>query len=433
MSQLERAKRFLVPKLRQVLQFLMKQGIAVAGNLLYGLLCVRLLPVSDYAKFAVLFGYMSSISVLLDTGVTSTLAPLVGEQIDNLQLIANYVASIRRIISRVYLVLAPIAAVVFIFLVQKQHWGALVVAQMIVVLLITAWFVRVSSTYGAVLVIRRDRSSYYRAQMMGSLGSLTLLAIFWAFHALNIYAAILLNVCQILFIAITYYLRARKLLGQKGLATVQQEKAIVRLALPNVPGAAFYAIQGQITLMLITAFGHSTSSVANIGALNRLSQILVFFSQMNPILVEPFFAKLQASRLKRTYLVAVFIVTVFAFGFSALAFLFPEIFLWILGPHYSELRVEVGLVVLGSAIRFVDGFMWMIHSSRRFVYWWNSLANIICTILVQAAFLWKFDLSTVRSVLIFNVASAIVSILITISCGVYGFWFGPQKMERATV
>jgi hypothetical protein len=154
---------------------------------------------------------------------------------------------------------------------------------------------------------------------------------------------------------------------------------------------------------------------------------------MNPILVEPFFAKLEASRLKRTYLMAVAMVTLFAAAFTAFAFLFPEIFLWILGPHYNQLRVEVGLVILGSSIRLIGGFMWVVQSSRRFIYWWNNVSNIVCTLLVQAAFLWKFDLSTVRSVLIFNVASAVVSLLIAISCGVYGFWRGPRKLEPAAV
>jgi hypothetical protein len=428
MTQLEKARSFFIPKLRQVAHFLIKQGIAMSGNLLYGLLCVRLLPVSDYAKFAVLFGYMGTLTVLMDVGISNTLAPLVGEQITNLQLIANYLTAMRRLAQRLYLILAPIAAVIFVFLVQRQHWGRWMVAQMVVVLLTTAWFARISSAYGAVLILCRDRNRYYRTQMIGSLGSLFLLLIFWVFHRMNIYVGILLNVAQVLFLATSYYMRAKELLGVKGESSLQKEKAIVRLALPNLSGTIFYAIQGQITLMLITVFGH-TSSVASIGALSRLSQILVFFSQMNVILVEPFFARLPVARLKRIYLLAVSLIALCAVAFSALAFLVPGIFLWILGPHYSDLRFEVGLVVLASSIRYISSFMWIIHSARRFVYWWNNLFNIVLTLAVQAAVLWKLDLSTVRSVLYFNLASAMVSMVVAVSCGVYGFWRGPQKME----
>ena len=431
MSIFARAESFLVPKLRQVAHFATKQGIAVAGNLLYGLLCVRVLPIADYAKFAVLFGYMGSLSMLLDVGIAGTLAPLVGEQISNLPLIANYVASIRQLILRIYAVMAPLAMAGFVLLVHRQHWGALVVVQMLAVLLVTAWFARVSSSYGAVLILRRDRSRYYRAQIIGSLGSLGLLLVFWLLHAMNLYVAILLNVAQIIFIAISYYWRARHLLGVKGHSSVGQRKAIVRLAMPNVPSSIFYATQGQVMLMLITIFGHNASSVANIGALARLGQIMVFASQMNPILVEPFFAKLQEARLKRTYLLAVALVASCGAAYSALAFLYPGIFLWILGPKYSQLRLEVSLVVLSSTIHYVGGFIWVIHTARRFVYWWIAVVNIALTLILEAVFIWKVDLSSVRNVLILNVAGAALTFLVILASGVYGFWHGPQKTEHS--
>jgi hypothetical protein len=427
----QRAVGFLIPKLRQVVHFGMKQGVAMVGNMLYGLLCVRMLPVPEYAKFAVLFGFMGSLTVLLDVGISGTLAPLVGEQIENLSLIANYVASLRSIALRLYLIVAPVASIVFVLLVQKQHWGMLLVGQMVAVLLVTAWFARVSSSYGAVLILRRDRSRYYRVQMIGSLGSLTLLLIFWAMHRLNIYVGILLNVAQVLFIATSYYRRAQELLGAKGEASAAQRKSIVRLAMPNIPSTVFYAIQAQITLMLITVFGHSSSSVANIGALGRLSQIFLFLGQMFPILVEPYFARLSPSRLKRVYLPAVAFVALGLGSFAALAFLFPEAFLWVLGPQYRSLRVEVGLAILGSAVQYTAGFMWVVHSSRRFVYWWNNVANVVLILLVQVAFIWRLDMSTVRHVLILNIFTAAASLLVNIACGIYGFWRGPQKMETA--
>jgi hypothetical protein len=429
MTEFEKAKAFLIPKASQVLQFLMKQGIAMTGNLVYGLLCVRLLPVTEFAKFAVLFGYMGSLTVLLDIGISGTLAPLVGEQITNLQLIASYVASLRRLALKLYLVVAPLAVLAFFLLIYKRHWGFSVVAQMAAVLLVTAWFARVSGAYGAVLILRRDRARFYRTQIEGSLGSLTLLLIFWAFHRINIYVAILLNVAQVLYMATTYYRRAQQLLGVKGEPSRQREKAIVRLATPNIPNTIFYAIQGQVMLMLITVFGHSAASVANIGALSRLGQILVFFAQMNPILVEPFFARLPAARLKRAYLLALILVAACCSVFVALGFFFPEIFLWVLGPNYRQLRVEVGLVILASAIQFIGGFLWVVHTARRFVYWWNNFAIIALTLLVQAVFILKLDLSTVRNVLILNIASGSASLVVSIACGIYGFVRGPQKLD----
>jgi hypothetical protein len=430
MKRLEKLGAFLLPKLAQIAQFVMKQGIAMAGNLLYGLLCVRMLPKPEYAMFGVLFGFMGSLTVLLDIGVASTLAPLVGDQVSNLQLVANYIASIRRIALRMYLAVAPMAMIVFVLLVYRQHWGAPVIAQMLLVLMVTAWFARVSSSYGSVLTVLRDRGPYYRAQMIGSLGSLALLLAFWLFHRVNVYVGILLNVAQVIFLAASYYRRARQLLGVTGVASRDQERAIVHLALPNAPSAIFYAVQGQVTLMLITVLGHSTASIANMSALGRLSQILVFLSQMNPILVEPFFSRLAAPRLKRIYLLSATLVAISAAAFTALAFAYPQIFLWLLGPKYSQLHVEVGLIVLSSSIQYVAGFLWVIHSARRFVYWWNNIGIIVLTLAVQTGFVLKMDLSTVKNVLIMSIATSSVNLLLAICCGVYGFWRGPQKMLR---
>jgi hypothetical protein len=429
MANIRRTGAFLLPRFRQVGHFLLKQGPAMLGNMAYGLLCVRALPKTDYAMFAVLFGFMGSLTVLLDIGVSGTLAPLVGEQIDNLKLIADYLASLRRIMLRLYVIVAPIAVLVFIALLQKQHWGVWVVAQMSLALLVTAWCARLSSAYGAVLILRRDRNYYYRTQILGSIGSLTLLLAFWAMHAINVYVGILLNIGQVAFIAFSYFRRAHQLLAIKGVSSPQREKSIIRLALPNAPSTIFYSIQGQITLALITFFGHNVSSIANVGALTRLSSVIMVFTQMNSILVEPFFARLQAARLKRIYLLAVALVSVFAATISALAFLFPRVFLWPLGSKYSQLHLEVGLIVLSSSIQYVSGFLWVVHSSRRFVYWWNNFAIIILTVSVQAIFVWKVDLSTVRNVLILNIASALVSFIVIICCGIYGFVRGPQKIE----
>src|SRR6185437_2401348 len=114
---------------------------------------------------------------------------------------------------------------------------------------------------------------------------------------------------------------------------------------------------------------------------------------------------------------------------SALAFLFPEAVLWILGPKYQDLRIEVGLAILGSSIRFLNGFMWTVNSARRFVYWGNNLSTIAGTLTVQAVFLWRSDLSTVRGVLILNIATAIVEMLSIGSGAIYGFWHGPKQSK----
>jgi len=264
--------------------------------------------------------------------------------------------------------------------------------------------------------------------MTSSLGTLSLLVVFWALHWLNAWTAILLNVAGIVYISQVYFFRARHLLGVHGNPSKQKRQAIFRLIMPNIPNVVFYAVQGQISLMLITIFGR-TAGVASVGALGRLAQIFVLLAQMNPLLIEPYFAKLAQVRLKATYLGTLALVGTLCLGIVGLARVFPDLFLWVLGPKYSSLRFEVFLVVVAGGIRHLSGLMWIIHCSRRFVYWWNTLLTIVLTILVQAIFLWKSDLGTVRSVLFFNIAAALASLLVNALSGAYGFWRGPRAIQ----
>jgi O-antigen/teichoic acid export membrane protein len=430
MSRITRSKAFMVPKLHRVAEFMAAQGITMAGNLLYGLLCVRLLPKPEYAKFAVLFAALASLTLLLDIGVSNSIMPLVGENTGNLQLIADYVASLRSLTHRLFAIMAPLTIVLFPLMVKKQHWDWPVVAAMVAIILFSSWFARICSAYGAVLIVRRDRPRWYRAQMVSSLGTLALLGIFWAAHALNVWSAILINVAGILSIAVTYYFRARTLLGVTGQPSAQKRKQIVRLVLPNTPNVIFYAIQGQIPQVLVTVFG-VTAAVADVGAVSRLAQIFVIFSQMNPLLLEPYFARLPRNRLKASYLAAIAAISSICVAVIALGWLFPQLFLWVLGPKYSNLHTEVLLLLIGSSIRYLSGSMWVIHSSRRFVYWWNNLSVITLTLLVQIVFLLQGHLGTVRSALMFNIVSAATALFVNILCAFYGFIRGPRSIEGA--
>ena len=83
MERIQAAKVFFLPKVHRVAEFLASQGIAMAGSLLYGLLCIRLLPIGEYAKFVVVFAAQASLMVLMDVGISGTFIPIVGERIDD--------------------------------------------------------------------------------------------------------------------------------------------------------------------------------------------------------------------------------------------------------------------------------------------------------------------------------------------------------------
>jgi O-antigen/teichoic acid export membrane protein len=428
MSNLRAAFSLYSSKLQPIRQFLAAQGVTVAGNLLYGLLCVRLLATADYAKFVVLFGVQGSLVILMDVGISGSLIPLIGQRVDDHQLIADYLATLRQLSQRLYLVLAAGLLVVYPLLVKNRGWSLPTIVAMIAILLVSTWFMRIGAAYGAVLILLRDRAVWYRGQMISSLGTLALLGLFSALHLFTAFAAILINVAGIVFVGLFYLARARRLLVATGHPAPEKRRAILRLALPNIPGIIFYALQGQVALFLITIFGHTTA-VASIGALSRLGQIFALFTQMNPLLVEPYFAKLAKARLLHTYLSVLALTGVLCAAVTAAACWFPQLFLWILGPKYSGLHYEVMLVIASSSISYFTNVLWVIHSARRFIYWWNNILNIVLTIVVQLVFILRADLTTVRSVVLLNLATVVTALVTNLLSGAFGFTRGPRDVE----
>jgi O-antigen/teichoic acid export membrane protein len=414
------ARKLLLARSRAMFHYFSAQGLTMAANLLFGLLCVRLLPASEYAKFAVLFGVFGTLVVLMDLNFTGTLIPLVGERVADHKWIADHVASLRTLSYHIFAVVAAGTIIAFPCLVKHRAWSVGTVASMIGILLVSTWFVRLSSAYGAVLILFRARPRWYRAQMISAVGTLVALLILAKLRLLGAFTAILLNVLGIAYVGIAYYVDATKLLQVNGESQRRIRRSIINLALPNVPQAIFFALQGQISLFLITFFG-KTTSVASVGALGRLAAIFIIFKQANSIFTEPYFAKLPRQQLVTRYVLAILVGAILSF-----TWLFPSVLLMVLGPQYQGLNTEVLISVASGALAFVSNLLWTIHSSRRFVYWWNVSLSILLTVVVQILFMVKADMSTIRGVLYLNLGQNFVSLFVNILSGAYGLIYGPR-------
>ncbi len=113
--------------------------------------------------------------------------------------------------------------------------------------------------------------------------------------------------------------------------------------------------------------------------------------------------------------------------------LFPFALLWLLGPQYQGLDLEVLIAVVSGAVTFLSNVLWTIHSARRFVYWWNVGLSIVLTLMVQVLFIMKADVSTVRGVLYLSLGMNFVSLLVNVLSGAYGFVNGPRDTEKKAI
>jgi hypothetical protein len=418
-----------IGRLKTLIAFIGGQGGNLLANVAFGLLCMRLLPAEDYAKFVVVYGLQATLLILMDANFSGTLIPLVGDRVENRRLVAGYIASLRQITHWAYGCVVVLAIVGIPFLLRNRHWGAPTVAIMTATVLADIWFIRLSAGYGAVLTLYRDRAMNYKVQLAGSVSSLVLLLLAWKLGWLNAFVAMWLNLGQSAITGGLCYLRSRKLMGGTAPPDAEKRRAIVRLAAPKMPQSFFFAVQGQLSLFLITYLGRA-KGIAGVGALGRLGQLFAIFQQANYYLVEPYFAKLPKNRLPKAYALAVLAGAGISAGIAGFVIAFPQVVLWLLGPQYSAYGFEIKLSVISGAIACFSGVLWTIHSARRFVFWWSGIMTIVFTLLVQVLFILKANMGTVRGVLWLNLANSLVSLGITIATGCWGFWKGPREAER---
>jgi hypothetical protein len=137
-------------------------------------------------------------------------------------------------------------------------------------------------------------------------------------------------------------------------------------------------------------------------------------------IILPSFARYQsATRLRRRYFQTVAGFCLFGLGLVALAGLFPDQLLWILGSKYGHLRNELFLMMIMTAFNSVVAAMWSLNSTRAWIK--GSWMNIPGVILTQIILLLFLDVSTLSGVLWFGVLSLIPTFLLNCMLTLRGF------------
>ncbi len=177
-----------------------------------------------------------------------------------------------------------------------------------------------------------------------------------------------------------------------------------------LPGSIYYCISGQITVWLIAIFS-DTASIAQIGALSRLAMLLTLVRAVVEMLIVPRYARLPPvkSVIINRYFQMLGLLLLMSAGIATVVYLFPDLFLWILGKNYSDLQYEVFLMSVGSCLSLVSGVSHQMSSSRGII---PHPYVFIATVIVSQILILSFvvDYTTLAGVISFSIASAAVNI-----------------------
>lgn len=397
------------------------QVIVQAVGFVCGILIIRLLPVQEYALYTLVNTMLGAISILADGGISAGVMAQ-GAKVWQDKEKMGVVLATGLDLRRKFAIGSLLVSVPILFYLLRHNGASWIAALLIAASMIPAFFAALSdSLLEIVPKLHQSILPLQKNQVEVSLGRLLLLGLTmflfpWAFVAVlasgiaRIYGNIKLR-------KIVY-----SFADKKQQPDLEMQKEILTMVKHILPGSIYYCLSGQITIWLISIFGNTTS-VAQLGALGRLSMLLSLFSVLISTLVIPRFARLANEKdlLLKRFIQIMATLVFFLFLIVVIVYFFPDPMLWLLGSAYGGLQHELVLSVIGSCISLMGGIAFSLYTSRGWVLHPLILISVNLASIIGLALM--VDLSSLKGVLLLNVGIALIGLMLN---GIYCF----VKIER---
>jgi O-antigen/teichoic acid export membrane protein len=403
---------------RVVGSFAIVQGAVQIVGFLSGILLVRQLEQREYAYFTIANTMQGTLNVLADIGISIGLVSIGGRvwhDRHRFGQLVNTALGLRRKLGAVAVVL--VTPIVY-FMLAKNGASAGYTAILIALLL---FGLVIQLSIGVLSAVPRLRSDVTRIQTIDMTGAVARFLVLAALMYLFLNGAVALAVGSAILL-LQYWMLRRYVAGVVDLNAPENEEdraAMRGFIRSQAANAVFFCLQGQITVFLISFFGH-VNSVAEVGALGRLAMIFAVLSNLLANVFAPAFARCQSLRkLRWEYAAIVGGVACFSLVVIGAAALFPREFLFVLGNKYAHLERELLLMVGGAVITAMAGTLWALNSAKAWIA--GSWLYIPLTLATQLALIPFTDFSSVSGVLVFNLVSAIPSLVLNLILSFLGF------------
>ena len=384
------------------------QALVQGAGLAAGLLFVNFLPIDEFAFYTLASSVLVTLSFATDLGSGSALLHFfhraAREGVESSPHLAA-ILSLRRALFALGALLAALA----IWAWSAQRALPVATATIAVgLVLATVWF-QIPATLGVLQMRLEDRYvPSYRAEGAGALARLLLAAAAIAIGWRSAPAALATALVGAALTALLVRGALRHApAGYEALRAAR--RSVARYLVPTLPGALYFAIQGQLVVWLAAAFG-GTTNLAEVGALGRLGLLIGFFSGLAPVVFLPRLARLtDESLFRRRYLQFGVLLVALAAVLVAAALVAPRAFLALLGPGYRGLEGELLLVVASSGLTLLGGYAVAVNNARSWTRW--QVGAVAFLFVWQAALAAVLPLDTTRGILLFGLGSNAAGLL----------------------
>lgn len=404
---------------KPLLGFIVGQPVLQLTNLLTGFLLLRWMTVEHYAQLGVAFAFQSTVGMLADLGFSSAIISLAGERGRDPSVIGAYIRSARYFRFLLTVSVGIVFALLFPFITRGQPWSFLtkflILSSILVAVTVQGW-----SMYQAPLLANRHIATIYRPQIVCGVVRLGMCGLLHLFQGLTGVAVSWIGAVTMGLSGWWIKKDAQPLVCEPQKADAAMNLEMLRYLSPLIPGIVFTAFQSQIAIGIITVFG-STRNIAEVAALGRLGQLFGVLTAFNTLLIAPYVASLSQSQFRPRYLRILCAALALSCALMIAAYCFPFPLLWLLGPKYANLQVEVVWVIFSACVNYVGGVMWTMNSARKWVYWWSTILYILSVFSVQVLGVSIFDLGSTLGVVYFGVISAVAALGVHVATAIWGF------------
>jgi O-antigen/teichoic acid export membrane protein len=403
---------------RVVGKFAVVQGIVQIVGFLSGILLIRHLDQREYAYFTIANTMQGTLNTLADIGISVGLVSIGGRVWQDQNRFGQLIKTASNLRRKLGAIAAIVITPILFFMLVKN--GAPLPYTFVLIALVLAGLA-VQLALGVLGVVPRLRSDIGRIQTIDFVGAAVRLVVLVALMYLFLNSAVAVAVGSATLFVQYWMLRryAARVIDFDAPENEEDRSAMQRFIRHLAANAVFFCFQGQITIFLLGFFGR-VNSIAEVGALGRLGMVFTVLTNLLTNVFGPAFARCQdPKRLRWQYAAIVGGVTAFSLVLIAAAALFPGAFLFVLGAKYAHLERELLLMVGGAVVGALTGTFWTLNASKAWIA--GSWLYIPLTVGTQILLIPITDFSSVRSVLMFNLLSAVPNLVLNLALSIRGF------------
>jgi O-antigen/teichoic acid export membrane protein len=377
--------------IQTVLEFAFAHGLGQAAGMLSGLIFVRLMPVDQYALYALCMTVLGMMSVGSDFGLTGSLSYFWRRGLQTRTPIGPKLAAVRRLRNVFFLMVICVGVLTLVTATRSMPVTFLLVCICLLLIIAQAWLqVRTSVDVHMLRLEGRARTSY-SVEVGGNLFRLMLAVGMFVFGTATAFLGLLAGLAGAAMSQFISRLSHEQDREKFAAPTPSDWMDIRAYLLPVFPAVLVYLLRDPL-VMWLTAVRAGPVAVAEVFALSRIGMIFALVGSFTIVVLVPKLSGIASAR--RFGLVA--IASLGALGIICLVLILltvvaPALPLYLIGPQYAHLHNEVVVLVGSASLTVLTSFLVLASRVGGWVRLDPHFAFLQLIVLAGLCVAWRFE------------------------------------------